>query len=763
MIQRASAGLAVGIWLLVLVSASVYGQTPTITSITPNPVGVGQSVIISGSNFGSSGSVTFSGKTATTTAWASNSITATVPANATNGGKIVVTANGKSSNGFVYGLNNGPVNYYYDDLGRLVGVIDVNSNAAEYSYDAVGNILAISRYTSSQVSIINFSPDTGPTGTQVTINGTGFSSTASQNTVTFNGVAATVSKAAKTQLIAVVPSSATSGPIEVTSPNGSATSSASFTVTSGSGVPTITSFSPTSGVAGNAVTVTGTNFDPTLANDELRLNATPAVVSSVVPTSISTTVPSATASGHFKLVAPAGIATSSQDFYIPFLTHVAGDIGFTKRITLPASQKVTLAANKIALVLFDATAGQELNLSLSGSTFSSCTLYLIAPDNTNGGITTTCTGSQQLPSIVLTKSGTYTIGIDPSSSSGSVTVSLNMDFVGQLVLPAPGNTGPAVQVPTTGTLSAGQNGLLTFDVTTPGDKVSLHLGGAALGNSSTGCTVELYNQEGSQLTGYYCGTNTFTFADLTYAVLSPETYSVVVVASGSSLSVALDNDQDVTGPPITIGGTSTVGTTVEGQDVRLSFQASAGQQIALEVNNVSNPEAYVHVIFPDGTEPYAYLSINPNPPPNPGYFFWNTEILTETGLYQLWVQHLSNNFGGETLQLFGVPQNISQVLTVNGSQYSFSTVVGQDANFQFTISNSESVTVHWTNGTYPSSPGCNLTVTGPAPSTTQVGSGNCNTTTGSVALGTLSPGTYNILVAPQYASTGGMSIYVTTP
>jgi len=39
---------------------------------------------------------------------------------------------------------NGPVNYLYDDLGRLAGVVDSQGNAAVYTYDAIGNILSIS-------------------------------------------------------------------------------------------------------------------------------------------------------------------------------------------------------------------------------------------------------------------------------------------------------------------------------------------------------------------------------------------------------------------------------------------------------------------------------------------------------------------------------------------------------------------------------------------------------------------------------------------
>src|SRR6202008_2008892 len=117
--------------------------------------------------------------------------------------------------------------YVYDDLGRLVAVIDPAGDTAVYEYDAVGNLLSISRFSSSVVSIIHFSPHRGQVGAQVTIYGTSFSTTASQNAVTFNGVSATVISATATQILANVPTGATTGPIAVTSPSGSATSSSS--------------------------------------------------------------------------------------------------------------------------------------------------------------------------------------------------------------------------------------------------------------------------------------------------------------------------------------------------------------------------------------------------------------------------------------------------------------------------------------------------------------------------------------------------------
>jgi YD repeat-containing protein len=971
---------------VVLACYMSHAQGPTITSVSPNPGGIGQSVLISGTNFGSSGTVKFQGNlTASTTNWTSTAITATVPVGAVTG-NIVVTTGGHTSSGFSWTLNNGPVNYVYDDLGRLAAVIDVNGNAAEYTYDIVGNILSIARFTSTQISIIDFSPETGPVGTAVTINGTGFSTTPAQNTVKFNGVAATVSSATNTQLQVTVPTAATSGAVSVTNTNGTATSIKNFTVTSSNGVPTITSFSPTSGVAGTVVSLVGTNFDPTLANDKLRLNASQAVVSSVTPTTMATTVPAATASGHFMLVAPAGNAVSSQDFYVPFLSHAPGDIGFTARITPGATQPVTLGTSQIAMVLFDGLEGQHADIEWSGSTFSSsCNLYLIAPDNSTTA-TTLCTPAYTaLGSTYLPKSGTYTIGIDPGTTSGGLTLSLNLDFTGMLTVPAPGATGQAVPVPTTGNLVAEQNARLTFTAIA-GQKLSFNVANSTIGS----CLLTLYDPDYNSVTSGSCGTGA-SYVDTVTLTLSG-TYTVYLSPQGTatgSVSISINNDQDVTTPTISIGGGEvSAATTAPGQDVRLSFSATAAQHVAVVATNVTNPGAILNVVLPSGTvlastsinnspsgqtflldaqlpgagtyqlwvqhsgtnmgsetlqlvpdfigtltvpaagtmgttvgvptsgnlavgqnasltfsgtinqqlsfnlsstiganagscvgtlydptgaivftgeygwcgsgatyidtvtlgltgyydlyldpqstatgnvsvsinndqdvttptisiggsqvtttttvagqdvrlsftpttsqpriavlagnvtNPYAVLNLvtpagstvalEDEPitnSPSGLTFFLDTLAVNSGQVYQLWVEHSGTDIGKESLKIYSVPADISHPVTVGGAAYGFSTAVGQNANITFSISTSESVYIHWASGTYPSTLGCTMTVTGPSPSTSVVGSGNCATATGEVSLTGLAAGTYNILVNPLAQSTGGMSLTANT-
>jgi len=66
------------------------------------------------------------------------------------------------------------------------------------------------------LGIARLSPESGLEGTSVTITGTGFSTNASQNVVTFNGTVASVVSASATSLVVVAPAGFTSGPLKVT-------------------------------------------------------------------------------------------------------------------------------------------------------------------------------------------------------------------------------------------------------------------------------------------------------------------------------------------------------------------------------------------------------------------------------------------------------------------------------------------------------------------------------------------------------------------
>lgn len=282
---------------------------------------------------------------------------------------------------------NGPINYVYDELGRLVGVSDATGNSAAYKYDAVGNILTISRATAAQVSLSEFTPNGGPVGTTVTIFGSGFSITAIQNTVTFNLTAATVISATSTKIVASVPAGATTGTIKITTPTGSVTSASVFTV-GPSLVPTIASFTPTVGSAGTAVTISGSNYQTTLSNNKVEFNNRVTAASSATATSIVAPVPASTTSGKIAVLTPFGKATSSADFFIPPSPYTAADIQVTDRMTIGQSKTVTITtAGKKGLILFDGIAGQRVGMVLSAVSIGSGIVSILKPDGTVLGST----------------------------------------------------------------------------------------------------------------------------------------------------------------------------------------------------------------------------------------------------------------------------------------------------------------------------------------------------------------------------------------
>ena len=68
--------------------------------------------------------------------------------------------------------------YQYDDAGRLkMVVVDPSqlstNNVATYSYDSDGNVLTVSRSTSTGLNVLSYSPLRGVGGNQVIIYGTG--------------------------------------------------------------------------------------------------------------------------------------------------------------------------------------------------------------------------------------------------------------------------------------------------------------------------------------------------------------------------------------------------------------------------------------------------------------------------------------------------------------------------------------------------------------------------------------------------------------
>jgi len=139
-------------------------------------------------------------------------------------------------------------------VGKTPGAISLTLNGAanggtptslSWAYkDANGNVLHPGTRNcggaATTPAISDFSPLSGPVGTSVTINGSGFTGATG---VKFNGTSVgsgNFTVVSDVQITATVSSGASTGPISVTSPGGTGTSSADFTVT----LLTILTFGP---------------------------------------------------------------------------------------------------------------------------------------------------------------------------------------------------------------------------------------------------------------------------------------------------------------------------------------------------------------------------------------------------------------------------------------------------------------------------------------------------------------------------------------
>lgn len=154
--------------------------------------------------------------------------------------------------------------YVYDELGRLVAEIDSAGDTTRYTYDPAGNLLSVTRDSSAEFRVDDFSPSSGRIGDSVTIFGAGFVANPAQNAVSFNGTPATITLATAHSLVASVPSGATSGPITVSNANGSATTAQAFTVVAPAVITGITPSQVTRGDT-SRIDILGTHLDSATA------------------------------------------------------------------------------------------------------------------------------------------------------------------------------------------------------------------------------------------------------------------------------------------------------------------------------------------------------------------------------------------------------------------------------------------------------------------------------------------------------------------
>lgn len=158
-------------------------------------------------------------------------------------------------------------------------------------------------------NISTLSANSGVIGTSFQINGSHFHTSIDGNTVTFDGVIATVTAASPTQLTVIVPSGISGNQSVKVNVGGQNSNEKTFAL-----VPTLTGISTNDGNIGSTLTLTGTGFSTTSADNTVTLSGIPATVISATSTELQITVPQAP-SGNV-LVNVAGQTSSGQAFNV---------------------------------------------------------------------------------------------------------------------------------------------------------------------------------------------------------------------------------------------------------------------------------------------------------------------------------------------------------------------------------------------------------------------------------------------------------------
>ena len=131
--------------------------------------------------------------------------------------------------------------------------------------------------------VVSLSPTAGPLATSVSVNGSSFGATQASSTLTFNGGAATsITSWSNTQIVADVPSTATTGPVVVTVNSVASNANVAFDVHH----PVIDSLSPPAAYSGATVIVDGHGFGTNSYSDHVYFNGVQASVGSWSDTSI---------------------------------------------------------------------------------------------------------------------------------------------------------------------------------------------------------------------------------------------------------------------------------------------------------------------------------------------------------------------------------------------------------------------------------------------------------------------------------------------
>ena len=373
-------------------------------------------------------------------------------------------------------------------------------------------------------------------------------------------------------------------------------------------------------------------------------------------------------------------------------------MGSTGRVTPGTPATVTLStANQIGMLLFDGKKGQMVSAVASGSTFGSgCNFYIYNPSNavvldSRGSGTTQASGpcgssGGLLDSQVLPASGTYALLISPGNSTGHATLTpyLFDDVQGTVTL----------------------NSSITATTSVPGQNIRYLLSGSAnqhisisiLTSTFTNCTLSVFQPDGTAIINNGSCSNTGSFVDV--PVLSQNGfYTILLDPSGTatgSVTFKVNDATDITGTVLTDGTQVTVNTTVPGQNAKLTFAGTSGQQISATFQDVSFSSGITMTLLdPNGVqvnstgnigistvfmEDATYCRVGGSGP----QYLCGSITLPTTGTYTVFLNPAGAGIGQAKISVYSVPADTAISSSLGGAQISVPlNVPGQNTKITF--------------------------------------------------------------------------------
>lgn len=409
--------------------------------------------------------------------------------------------------------------------------------------------LVVSEFTGDKISVYknqsgvlvaplvsSFTPTSGSTNTSVTINGANFTGVTS---VKFGGVSASTFGVVNSNTITATVGAGASGSVEVTNAAGSGSLPGFIFIAP----PTISSFSPTSSVAGGTVTITGTNFIVPISVEFGGVAASS--VSYINSTTITAVVATGGASGNVTVTTTGGTAS------MPGFTFLTATITSFNPTSGGPGTVVTINGSNFNLVSGVSFGGVS---ATSYSPVSSTLVTATVGNGASGNVTvsTLNNGVGSAPGFIYT--GPIISSFNPTSgNTGTVVTITGQNFTGATAVSFGGVQASSFTIinatTITATVASGSSGNVT--VTTPVATASL-VGFTYTGPPVINSFAPVSTGAGGVVTisgNHFTGATAVSFGGVaaqSFTVVNPTTITAIVNATGATGNVSVTTPNGTT-------------------------------------------------------------------------------------------------------------------------------------------------------------------------------------------------------------------------